>query len=226
MHMHDHVKRYACQVATRRSPSQAERRRDPERARQRLLDAAAEEFGAKGFGGARVRDIAERAGLNMQLISYYFGGKAGLYAELQRRWGQASRGLARPDQPLDQVVVGFLKASEANRPWARLLAWQGLSGDTPAATRPELMQWIAAELARRQQAGELAADLDPGFAALALFAAAAAPAILPHVARELTGRDPESQEFSTAYAEHLGRLVRRLRDQPTRPPDRRRGSGH
>ncbi len=198
-------------MATRRSPSQAERRRDPNRARQRLLEAAAEEFGAKGFGGARVRDIAARAGLNMQLISYYFGGKAGLYAELQRRWGQDSRSLASPDQPLDQVVAGFFQASQANRPWARLLAWQGLSGDTPAATRPELMQWITTDLARRQHAGELAADLDPGFAALALFAAAAAPALLPHIARNMTGLDPESEEFSSGYAEHLARLVRHLR---------------
>ncbi len=199
-------------MATRRSPDQAERRRDPERARQRLLDAAAEEFGAKGFDGARVRDIAARAGLNMQLITYYFGGKAGLYTELQRQWGEVSRDLASPDQPLDQVVAGFFKASEANRPWARLLAWQGLSGEAPTASRPELMQWIAAELTRRQEAGELAADLDPGFAALALFAAAAAPAILPHVARELTGLDPESEEFSQGYAEHLARLARHLKD--------------
>jgi TetR/AcrR family transcriptional regulator len=212
---------YPCKVATRRSPGQAERRRDPQRARQRLLDAAAEEFGAKGFEGARVRDIAARAGLNMQLISYYFGGKAGLYAELQRQWGQASAGLASPDQPLDQVVASFFKASQANRPWARLLAWQGLAGDTPAASQPELMQWIAAELARRQQTGELAASLDPGFTALALFAAAAAPAILPHVARELTGLDPESEEFGRGYAEHLARLVRHLREHPARPEDRR-----
>jgi len=219
--------RYPCRVATRRSPSPAERRRDPERARQRLLEAAAEEFGAKGFNGARVRDIAARAGLNMQLISYYFGGKAGLYAELQRQWGQASRGQVSPDQPLDQVVAGFFKGSEANRPWARLLAWQGLAGDAPAASRPELMQWITAELARRQQAGELAADLDPRFAALALFAAAAAPAVLPHLAREMTGLDPESQEFSAGYAEHLGRLVRHLQDQPGPAPRAAgRGSGH
>jgi TetR/AcrR family transcriptional regulator len=203
---------YPGQVPPRRSPSQAERRRDPDRARQRLLEAAAEEFGAKGFSGARVRDIAARAGLNMQLISYYFGGKAGLYAELQRRWGQDSRSLARPDQPLDQVVAGFLKASQANRPWARLLAWQGLMGDTPAGRRPELMQWITADLRRRQQAGELAADLDPGFAALALFAAAAAPTILPHIAGELTGLDPESEKFSQGYADFLAQLARRLRD--------------
>jgi AcrR family transcriptional regulator len=202
---------YHCPVATRRSPGRAERRRDPERARQRLLDAAAEEFGEKGFEGARVRNIAARAGLNMQLISYYFGGKAGLYAELQRRWGQTSRDLASPDQSLDQVVASFLRAAADNRPWARLLAWQGLAGNTPAADRPELMQWIVAEIGRRQQAGELAADMDPAFVALALFAAAAAPAILPHVARELTGLDPESEEFNSGYAEQLARLVRHLR---------------
>jgi hypothetical protein len=54
----------------------------------------------------------------------------------------------------------------------------------------------------------------PRFTALTLFAAAAASAILPRVARELTGLDPESQEFSTGYAEHLGRLAHHLRDQP------------
>ena len=43
-------------------------------------------------------------------------------------------------------------------------------------------------------------------------AAAAAPAILPHVARELTGLDPESEEFTRGYAEDLARLVRYLRE--------------
>ncbi len=79
-----------------------------------------------------------------------------------------------------------------------------------------LMQGIAAEL-RRQQAGELTPSLDPGFTALALFAAAA-PAILPHAARELTGLDPESEEFTRGYADHLARLVRRLRDHPACGP--------
>jgi len=85
------------------------------------------------------------------------------------------------------------------------------------------MQWIVTELRRRPQAGELAADIDPACAALALFAAAAAPAILPHVTRELTDLDPEAEESSRGYAEHLGRLVRHLRDQPDRPVARRPG---
>jgi TetR/AcrR family transcriptional regulator len=203
----------------RRSPGAAERRRDPERARERLLDAAAEEFGAKGFAGARVRDIAARAGLNQQLISYYFGGKAGLYQALQRRWVATSHDLGRPGLALEEVVVNFLQAGLANRSWARLLAWQGLADDAggdggaPRGTGEQsaLMQWIVAEFRRRQDAGELAGDLAPAYVALVLFAAVAAPAVLPHVARELSGLDPDGEEFQRDYSEQLARLVRHLK---------------
>jgi TetR/AcrR family transcriptional regulator, regulator of cefoperazone and chloramphenicol sensitivity len=50
-------------------------------ARQRLLEAAVEVFGAHGFEGASVRDITDRAGVNLAAPNYYFGGKEGLYIE-------------------------------------------------------------------------------------------------------------------------------------------------
>src|SRR3982750_1350431 len=55
------------------------RERNPERSRERILQAALEEFAANGFAGARVDAIARRAGLNKQLISHHFGGKEALY---------------------------------------------------------------------------------------------------------------------------------------------------
>src|SRR5438128_12377449 len=70
----------------RRSPDHGGRLHDPERTRERILQAALVEFGNKGFAGARVRQIAARAGVNEQLISYYFDGKAGLYQALATRW--------------------------------------------------------------------------------------------------------------------------------------------
>lgn len=210
-------------MAARRAPDPQRRQRDPERARERLLEAAAEEFGAKGFSGARIREIAARAGLNQQLISYYFGGKAGLYEALQRRWRERSGQLGDPGRPLEEVVAGFFQAGAENRSWARLLAWQGLAdgaggGDAGggAGTEPpqdaDLMGWMAEELKRRQEAGELAAELDPGYTGFALFALAAAPVVLPQIARGLTGADPDSPEFQRAYGEELVRLVRRLRE--------------
>ena len=60
--------------STRRAPAPHERQRDPERTKARILDAATEEFSAKGFAGARVSEIAARAGVNQQLIAYYFDG--------------------------------------------------------------------------------------------------------------------------------------------------------
>ncbi|MES2532306.1 MAG: helix-turn-helix domain-containing protein, partial [Pseudomonadota bacterium] len=42
-------------------------------ARNAILAAARAEFSAKGLAGARVNEIAARAGVNKQLLYYYFG---------------------------------------------------------------------------------------------------------------------------------------------------------
>ncbi|RYD22246.1 MAG: DUF1956 domain-containing protein [Verrucomicrobiaceae bacterium] len=50
-----------------------------EQAQRRLLLAALEKFGDKGFENASVREIADEAGQNVAAISYYFGNKESLY---------------------------------------------------------------------------------------------------------------------------------------------------
>jgi AcrR family transcriptional regulator len=47
--------------------------------RQRLLTASIDVFGRFGFDGATTRALADAAGVNLQAIPYYFGGKDGLY---------------------------------------------------------------------------------------------------------------------------------------------------
>ena len=54
------------------------RRRDKEATRARILEAAMDEFAAKGLD-ARIEDIAEIAGANRRMAYYYFGSKEGLY---------------------------------------------------------------------------------------------------------------------------------------------------
>ena len=47
--------------------------------RRRILDTALEVFAAEGYEGASTRLLAERAGVNLPAIQYYFGSKEGLY---------------------------------------------------------------------------------------------------------------------------------------------------
>jgi TetR/AcrR family transcriptional regulator len=50
--------------------------------RERILDAAAEVFAERGFGGAGVDEIARRAGVNKAMIYYHVGDKAALFGEV------------------------------------------------------------------------------------------------------------------------------------------------
>jgi TetR/AcrR family transcriptional regulator len=54
-------------------------RRNPAATRKKLLTAARREFAASGLAGARVDEIAGRAGVNKQLVYHYFGDKDALY---------------------------------------------------------------------------------------------------------------------------------------------------
>src|SRR5580698_1535314 len=91
----------------RRAPTGPERRRDADRSRRALLDAALEEFSLRGFAGARVADIARRDEVNKQLINYYFGSKEGLYLALQRAWLDREDSFA-PPEALPDLVVRYL----------------------------------------------------------------------------------------------------------------------
>jgi AcrR family transcriptional regulator len=50
--------------------------------REHILNVAEELFAEKGFDGTSVRDIAQHAGVNLAMISYYFGSKEKLLESL------------------------------------------------------------------------------------------------------------------------------------------------
>jgi TetR/AcrR family transcriptional regulator len=194
----------------RRSPG-VNRQRDAERARRLLLEAALDEFAAKGFAGARTEDIAAKAGVNKQLITYYFGGKEGLYEAVGEQWFALERNFVKPGVPFEELIDAY--ALNIDHRMARLLIWEGLrptraaEDDTLEITEDESV----ADIRARQQAGEIAANLDPRFLALAVMGALMAPIAMPQLARRATGLDPESSEFMNEYRTLLQQLVQRLK---------------
>jgi TetR/AcrR family transcriptional regulator len=66
-------------MAKRPSNGKTPQQRDPAGTRRKLLVAARREFADHGLAGARVDEIAARAGVNKQLVYHYFGDKDALY---------------------------------------------------------------------------------------------------------------------------------------------------
>ncbi|MFF0270447.1 TetR/AcrR family transcriptional regulator [Kribbella sp. NPDC004536] len=196
----------------RRSPGPDERQRDPERSKQYLLDAAVVEFGLHGFSGARVSEIAARAGVNKQLISYYFGGKEGLYRAVADRWRAAEPEISAGAETLGEVVGAYARTSIAQPDLLRLLVRQAVDVTPPLDLegQRERFQAMIDEFRGRQSDGELAADLDVAYTGLALFGMAAAPVVFPQIARAL-GLDPDAEDFSEQYAAEVARLVSYLK---------------
>src|ERR1700748_3241273 len=62
-----------------RANGKTPQRRNPAATPQEALAAGGREFAASGLAGARVDEIAARAGVNKQLVYHYFGDKDALY---------------------------------------------------------------------------------------------------------------------------------------------------
>src|SRR5881628_2604461 len=74
----------------------------------RIVVAARDEFARRGLAGARVEQIARRAGVNKQLLFYYYHSKRGLFqavlAEAAGELEAALSNLALPSGvPLDRL---------------------------------------------------------------------------------------------------------------------------
>ena len=117
----------------------ARRRKDSQASRAALLDAAGKLFDERGYNGATIRDIGERAGVDPALIARYFGGKEGLSLA-------ALAGEAAPREALDpdDAVAGLLGKTEQRRHSPLTLAV--VSPDLTSALRDQVRPLISRRL--------------------------------------------------------------------------------
>jgi len=66
-------------IAGKAQPARTANSRDPESTSAAILAAAVDEFTERGYEGARVDNIADRAGVNKRMLYHYFGNKQALY---------------------------------------------------------------------------------------------------------------------------------------------------
>jgi len=82
-----------------------------EETRRRVLDAAIEVFAGVGYEAAHTRLLAERAGVKLPTLSYYFGSKEGLFrAVIEHITAQFERNMA-PVEERVRAALGDLETS-------------------------------------------------------------------------------------------------------------------
>ena len=78
---------------------------------QKIFDAAHEVFTQKGMDGAKMQEIADRAGINKALLHYYYRSKEKLYEMVAKavigRAVPVIQNLIESDEPLEQKITRF-----------------------------------------------------------------------------------------------------------------------
>jgi len=174
--------------------------RNPQRTRQRILQAAFKEFAAKGFAGARVDNIARRASINKRMLYHYFGDKEALFREVLRRKIEQRQawGIATPDDPRESLPYWFHLAC-TDRDWIRLLEWEALQfGEgrlIDEERRVDAATQAVHRIERRQYRGHLSAEFSSRTMLLAMLALTWFPIAFPQLVRLVTGKAPSDPRF-------------------------------
>src|ERR1041385_313183 len=141
--------------------------RNPQQTQQRILEAALQEFAAKGFAGARVDRIARRARINKRMLYHYFGDKEGLFREvLRRKIAERAAWIASaPEDPVERLPYWFELACR-DPEWIRLLEWEALQWEERKVIDEDRRKRSYDEAVERirglQRRGLLAGEIDPG----------------------------------------------------------------
>ena len=181
-------------------------------ARDKLLSAGTEVFAVQGFAGVSIRELATAAGVNSALISYHFGGKAGLYeavvtAQYERLVGKFEA-IAASTATMEEKIRMYADVIRRNHTEDQPLMARLIQGEltSPTACLENVVRKYTVRIAGiisgvlRQgiQSGTFRQDIDPVFAAMTLAGMLNFYFILREVTKsivpEFAGRDQEFVE--------------------------------
>jgi len=183
--------------------------------KDRLLKAAFEEFSQRGFSGARVDEIASKAGANKALIYQYYGDKEALFKHvLECKMNEMGRISTDDPERLVEVIGEFFDFHAAN-PWVtRLLLWEGLDfGAEPVPNEAERKKHLAehvAQLEEFQREGFVDPGLDAKQALATLIGMVQVWFSLPQVARMISGGNPYTPEALRKRRAHLVETAKKI----------------
>lgn len=199
--------------------------KDHSESRQAILDAATEEFAARGLDGVRVEHVARRAGFNKALVYKHFGNREQLFcAVLDAQLGQRMRVLASAPSTTGDAMAAWSAATFANPLFGKLMMREALEylGEVPRREmeRQAYYRRQVDQVSASQARGTLPDGLDPKFLLLALLSIVTFPALFPQISGLVSGLDPNGDEFQQQWSAFLRGFAANLSETTMgEPPD-------
>lgn len=156
-----------------------------ERTRSEILIASEIEFSEKGFSGARVDEIAARAGVNKNLIYKYFGNKESLYKTVfvivYDRFSTIEQEIFKYSDcdyrtKIKKFVEMEFRFCRQNPTYVRLIMWENLNyakffnKDELKVSKGEILKWVEGIVEDAEREGKLMRTIDAKQLLLTLYA--------------------------------------------------------
>lgn len=147
-----------------------------EETKERILEAAMEEFSSYGIAGARVDRIAKNAGCNKNMIYIYFESKEALFTTVLRdNLTRVYEEITFTPDDLPGYAARVFDFAMTHPDLYRLMAWYGLEQKVINLTeRTAVQQRKIKEVMDAQSAGLVGTTFTPGFLLTAIMALATA----------------------------------------------------
>lgn len=117
---------------------------EPKDKKKHILDTAEELFAIKGFEAATVRDIADAAGVNLAMISYYFGSKEkmmeSLFSERMEIMKMTVESLLKneslsPFQKIEVAIDEYVKKLYAKQAFHKIMICEQIMKKNPVIVK-------------------------------------------------------------------------------------------
>jgi len=191
-----------------------------------IMDAAEQLFAEKGFDGTSVRDISEAAGVNLAMISYYFGSKEKLMEAMFMHRGQHltlqlqniidNRDLT-PFQKVEKLIDEYIDRIFRKQGFHRIMVREQMGHSNKPISAQILKlkqsnQGLVRELIQQgQRSGDFKKNIDISFLMMTLVGTTSQLVTTQGFYRQLNGLEDMSDEvFQKTIRKKLGQYMKTL----------------
>lgn len=192
----------------------------------KLMEAAEKLFAAKGFEGTSVRDIAETAGVNLAMISYYFGSKEKLmeamflyrseYFKL-RLVSMIEDTQLNPVQKIEKLIDQYIDKLSGQQCFHRVMVREQMVNDNGFIAQQIILmkkrnqQLIGQLIQEGQQKGFFNKDVDITLLMMTLVGTVSQMITTSHYYREVSNlQDMPEEEFLTYVKTKLSQQMKKI----------------